>query len=156
MKSRKDERAREVRCGNQNSTLRKERPSWPNTYVPLRCCTSPSSFLRARARNPRPALPVTGKARFWGVAKGFLVSVDQEGAEVPIDAIVQNGSHLKLIAQAVAGTFEGDLKDGQLAGTWMQGPKYLAAYVQASGGTTVNFISRPGTDAIALPEADGQ
>lgn len=60
-----------------------------------------------------------------GVAKGILVSVDQGGAEVPIDAIVQNGSHLKLIARAVAGTFEGDLKDGQLTGTWMQGPNTL-------------------------------
>ena len=60
-----------------------------------------------------------------GVATGTMVSVDQGGAELPISAIVQTGSHLKLIVQVVAGTYEGDLKDGQLTGTWTQGPGTL-------------------------------
>ena len=60
-----------------------------------------------------------------GVATGTMVSVDQGGAEMPIAAIVQTGSHLKLIVQVVAGTYEGDLKDGQLTGTWTQGPGTL-------------------------------
>ena len=56
-----------------------------------------------------------------GVATGTMVSVDQGGVELPIAAVVQTGSHLKLVVQAIAGTYEGDLKDGQLTGTWMQG-----------------------------------
>jgi hypothetical protein len=60
-----------------------------------------------------------------GVAKGTLVSIDQGGIELPIDAIVQTGSHLKFIVRMVAGTYDGDLKDGQLTGTWLQGPATL-------------------------------
>ena len=60
-----------------------------------------------------------------GVAKGTMVSLDQGGAELPIAAVVQTGSHLKLLVQAIAGTYEGDLKDGQLTGTWTQGPGTL-------------------------------
>jgi hypothetical protein len=60
-----------------------------------------------------------------GVGTGTMVSVDQGGAEMPIAAIVQTGSHLKLIVQVVAGTYEGDLKDGQLTGIWTQGPGTL-------------------------------
>jgi len=60
-----------------------------------------------------------------GVATGTMVSVDQGGAELPIASVVQTGSHLKLLVLAVAGTYEGDLKDGQLTGTWTQGPGTL-------------------------------
>jgi hypothetical protein len=31
--------------------------------------------------------------------------------------------HLKLLVPAVSGTYEGDLKDGELTGTWTQGPR---------------------------------
>ena len=58
-----------------------------------------------------------------GKGTGTLVSVDQNGAEVPVTAVVQNGSHL--IVQTVVGSYEGDLKDGQLTGTWTQGPGTL-------------------------------
>jgi hypothetical protein len=57
-----------------------------------------------------------------GTATGTLVSLDQGGAEVPITAIVQTGMHLKVLVLTVSGTYEGDLKDGQLSGTWTQGP----------------------------------
>jgi hypothetical protein len=57
-----------------------------------------------------------------GTGSGTLVSVDQGNAEVPILAIVQTAAHLKLVVQAIGGTYEGDLKDGQLTGTWAQGP----------------------------------
>lgn len=60
-----------------------------------------------------------------GVATGTLVSVDQGGVELPVVAVVQTGSHLKLVVPAVAGTYEGDLKEGQLTGTWTQGPGNL-------------------------------
>lgn len=60
-----------------------------------------------------------------GVATGTMVSVDQGGSELPVTAVVQTGSHLKLVVQSVAGTYEGDLKDGQLTGTWTQGPGTL-------------------------------
>ncbi len=58
-----------------------------------------------------------------GTASGTLVSLDQGGAEIPIAAVVQDGAQLKLLLPAVAGTFEGAVKDGQLAGTWTQGPR---------------------------------
>jgi hypothetical protein len=60
-----------------------------------------------------------------GLATGTMTSVDQGGVEIPVAAVVQTGSHLKLVIPAVAGTYEGDLKDGQLTGTWTQGPGNL-------------------------------
>jgi hypothetical protein len=58
-----------------------------------------------------------------GTATGTLVSVDQGGAELPIATIIQTGTHLKVVVLAVAGTYEGDLKDDQLSGTWTQGQR---------------------------------
>ena len=60
-----------------------------------------------------------------GTGSGTLVSVDQGGAEVPVATVVQTGTHLKVLLPAISGTYEGDLKDGQLVGTWTQGPKSL-------------------------------
>ena len=60
-----------------------------------------------------------------GLGTGTLISLDQGGAEIPVTAVIQTGSHVKVIVQAVAGTYEGDLKDGQLTGTWTQGPGTL-------------------------------
>jgi hypothetical protein len=56
------------------------------------------------------------------VATGTLTSVDQGGVVIPIAAVVQTDAHLKLVVPAVVGNYEGDLKDGQLTGTWTQGP----------------------------------
>ena len=56
-----------------------------------------------------------------GIGSGTLISVDQGGVEIPIDAIVQTGSKVSLIVRSVGGTFEGELKGGELAGTWTQG-----------------------------------
>jgi hypothetical protein len=56
-----------------------------------------------------------------GVATGTLVSLDQGGAEIPIAAVMQTGTHLKLVVRSIAGTYEGDVKNGQLTGTWSQG-----------------------------------
>jgi hypothetical protein len=56
-----------------------------------------------------------------GAATGTLVSVDQGGAEIPVVAVIQTGTHLKLVVRSISGTYEGDMKDGQLTGTWSQG-----------------------------------
>ena len=56
-----------------------------------------------------------------GLATGTLVSVDQGGREAPIDAVVQMGSKLRLIISPIRATYDGELKDGQLVGTWRQG-----------------------------------
>jgi hypothetical protein len=56
-----------------------------------------------------------------GSATGTFISVDQSGEESPIVAIIQTGSHV--LFRAAHGTYEGDLKDGQLVGTWTQGPR---------------------------------
>jgi hypothetical protein len=58
-------------------------------------------------------------------ATGSIVSLDQGNAEIPIESIVQTGSHLELILPKIAGSFSGDLKDGKLAGEWKQGPGTL-------------------------------
>lgn len=68
-----------------------------------------------------------------GGATGTLVSVDQGGVEIPITAVVQTGSHVKLLVQTVAGTYEGDLKDDQLTGTWKQGPGTLPLTLKRTG-----------------------
>lgn len=58
-------------------------------------------------------------------ATGSIVSVDQGGQEIPISSIVQSGAHLDLSLPMIAGTYAGDLKDGQLVGEWKQGPGTL-------------------------------
>jgi hypothetical protein len=60
-----------------------------------------------------------------GRATGTLISVDQGGAEIPIASIVQTGAHLKLVVPSIVGSYEGDLKDGQVTGTWTQGSRSL-------------------------------
>ena len=58
-----------------------------------------------------------------GTAAGMLISVDQNGVEIPIAAVVQTNSHLTLHVPSVVGRYEGDFKDGELTGQWTQGPK---------------------------------
>jgi hypothetical protein len=60
-----------------------------------------------------------------GLGTGTLVSVDQNGAEIPVTAVIQTGSHLKVVVQTIAASYDGDVKDGQIAGTWTQGPGNL-------------------------------
>lgn len=55
-------------------------------------------------------------------ATGVLVSVDQNNAEIPIATITQEKTRVKLIVSMVSGTFDGELKGGELSGTWTQGP----------------------------------
>ncbi len=65
-------------------------------------------------------------------ATGTLVSVDQGGAEIPITSIRQVVSHLELVLSAIDGRFEGDLKDGQIAGTWTQGGRSFPLVLKRS------------------------
>jgi hypothetical protein len=58
-------------------------------------------------------------------ATGTLVSLDQGNAELPVGSIVQTGTKLTLLLPAILGAYEGELKDGQLVGTWTQGPRSL-------------------------------
>jgi hypothetical protein len=60
-----------------------------------------------------------------GAATGSIISVDQGGAEIPITAITQTASHLKFVVSAITASYEGDLKDRQITGTWAQGPNTL-------------------------------
>jgi hypothetical protein len=55
-----------------------------------------------------------------GGATGVLVSVDQGGAELPVTSITQTGSQLKFTITTINAGYTGDLKDGQLTGTWSQ------------------------------------
>ena len=58
-------------------------------------------------------------------ATGVLVSLDQNNVEIPVATVTQQGSRLKLLVTMIGGTFDGELKDGQLTGTWTQGPLNL-------------------------------
>jgi hypothetical protein len=60
-----------------------------------------------------------------GGATGTLISIDQGGAEIPLNSIVQTDAHLKFTVPGVGGSYEGDLKDGRISGTWTQGPGSL-------------------------------
>jgi hypothetical protein len=55
-------------------------------------------------------------------AKGMLVSVDQGGIEIPLSTIAQTGSQLKFTVNMISGAYDGELKGGEIAGTWTQGP----------------------------------
>lgn len=55
-------------------------------------------------------------------ATGTMISVDQGGVEIPITSITQTGSQLKFTITSINASYAGDLKEGQLAGTWTQGP----------------------------------
>ena len=69
------------------------------------------------AAGPREALDRRG----W-LWDGTLASLDQgTGAEAAIVAVVQIKSRIALIVPALRGTYNGELKDGQLTGTWSQG-----------------------------------
>jgi hypothetical protein len=61
-------------------------------------------------------------ANLDGAATGTLISLDQGNAEIPLSVIEQTNGHLKFTVPAVGGSYDGDLKEGQLAGTWTQGP----------------------------------
>jgi uncharacterized protein len=58
-----------------------------------------------------------------GAATGTLVSVDQGGAEIPVAAVVQTGTQLKVLVPVIVGSYEGELKEGVLSGKWTQGPR---------------------------------
>lgn len=60
-----------------------------------------------------------------GGATGTLLSVDQGGIEIPVTSITQTGSQVKLTLTSINAGYTGDLKDGQVAGTWTQGPGSL-------------------------------
>jgi len=60
-----------------------------------------------------------------GVGRGSIVSVDQGGSEIPIAAVVQEGSRLRLDVAVVGASFEGDVADGRIAGAWTQGGRTM-------------------------------
>lgn len=57
--------------------------------------------------------------------RGTLISVDQGGGEIPLTAVTQTGSHVKVVIRSIAASYEGNLENGQLTGTWTQGPGNL-------------------------------
>ena len=60
-----------------------------------------------------------------GGATGTLISVDQNNVEIPLSTITQEGTRLTLLLNMISGNFTGELKGGELAGTWTQGPLSL-------------------------------
>jgi len=54
-------------------------------------------------------------------ATGKLVSLDQNNFEMPVTTIVEEGSRLKLAVPMVSGSFDGEVKGSEIAGTWTQG-----------------------------------
>ena len=70
----------------------------------------------------RLTLALTNQA---GGATGTMVSLDQGGAQIPLRVIETTGAHIKFTVPAVGGSYEGDVKDGQMVGNWTQGPGTL-------------------------------
>jgi hypothetical protein len=70
------------------------------------------------------ALPFTlawkGEPKIEEAPAGTLTSLDQGGAEIPVTTISQNGSHVTLLVSSIGATYEGDLKEEQMDGTWAQ------------------------------------
>jgi hypothetical protein len=60
-----------------------------------------------------------------GTGTGTMVSIDQANATVPVAAVIQKGAAVQFFAPSIGGSFEGTLKDGELSGTWTQGPGAL-------------------------------
>jgi hypothetical protein len=58
-------------------------------------------------------------------ATGMLISLDQSNLEIPASTIAQDGPRVKLTFNMISGTFSGELKGGEMAGTWLQGPLSL-------------------------------
>jgi hypothetical protein len=58
-------------------------------------------------------------------ATGKLVSLDQSNFEMPVAQITEEGSRLKLGVPMVSGGFDGEVKGGEISGTWTQGPLTL-------------------------------
>ena len=67
-----------------------------------------------------------------GLASGVLVSPDQSAQEVPIAAILQTGSRVRVIIPAIRATFEGELKDQQLTGNLVQGTNSMPIVLKRS------------------------
>ena len=60
-----------------------------------------------------------------GGASGTLISLDQNNVEIPVSTITQDGSSVKVLVNMISGSFTGELKGGELSGTWAQGPLSL-------------------------------
>jgi len=56
-------------------------------------------------------------------ARGTMVSVDQGSREIPITQITQAGAKLTLLVGPISGRYEGELKAGEIEGSWTQGPQ---------------------------------
>ena len=58
-------------------------------------------------------------------ATGTMISIDQNNVEIPVSTITQEGTRLTLLLNMISGSFIGELKGGELTGTWTQGPVSL-------------------------------
>ena len=78
-------------------------------------------LLEVGGQTSRFVLTLANRAN--GSAAGTLVThrTGREGTDIPIAAVVQTGSHLKLDASAMGASYEGDLEDNELRGTWTRG-----------------------------------
>jgi hypothetical protein len=58
-------------------------------------------------------------------ATAVMTSIDQGNLEIPASTIAQDGPRVKLTFNMISGTFAGELKGGEIVGTWSQGPLSL-------------------------------
>ena len=66
-----------------------------------------------------------------GLATGTVGAADQTST-LPITAVVQMGGTVRVIIAPARATFEGKLEEGELRGTWMQGPLTVPAVFRKS------------------------
>src|SRR5215475_2021768 len=58
--------------------------------------------------------------RSMGVGMGTITRMDEPGAELPLDLVIQNGELVRFEIYSVAGTFEGQLRGDCIVGEWRQ------------------------------------
>jgi len=68
-------------------------------------------------------------------AEAVLTSVDQGGAQIPVNTITQRGTKLRVTITSVGGGYEGDIStDGkQLVGNWTQGGSSIPLTFKKAG-----------------------
>lgn len=68
-----------------------------------------------------------------GAATGTLISLDQNNAEFPFERIALAEGKLTLEVPIIRGSFTGEPKGNQLAGTWTQGPNSMPLTLTKAG-----------------------
>ena len=84
--------------------------------------------------------------------KGTLISIDQNGARVPISAVTLQGSAVKMTIPGLGGSYDGKLEaDGTITGSVTQGPNSMPLPLKRATKETAWELPPPPAPPKALP-----